>query len=152
MFFKKPIFKIGFFAENYKMTKIQRIQAISCLLLCCVLTAPVYAYELPAVEDRRADTTDLSVHNATFLRQGTKVSILGILKRNGKNYELIGTDGQRGAAFSLDLHPSLKIEDDLVDREVRAVGRMAYETMSMPHSGGTLYHFKLELYSIHPLR
>ncbi|MBJ9953336.1 MULTISPECIES: hypothetical protein [unclassified Acinetobacter] len=100
------------------MTKIQRIQAINCLLLCCVLTAPVYAYELPAVEDRRADTTD----------------------------------GQRGAAFSLDLHPSLKIEDDLVDREVRAVGRMAYETMSMPHSGGTLYHFKLELYSIHPLR
>ncbi|WP_335954586.1 hypothetical protein [Acinetobacter guillouiae] len=39
------------------------------------------AYELPAVEKRNANTTDLSVHNAMFLRQNTQAAVIGILKK-----------------------------------------------------------------------
>lgn len=66
------------------MIKLKRIQLISGLVLSSTLITPVSAYELPAVEKRRANTTDLSVHNAMFLRQGTETSVLGILKKVGK--------------------------------------------------------------------
>jgi hypothetical protein len=134
------------------MNKFKRIQLISGLVLSYTLTTPVLAYDLPAVEKRRANTTDLSVHNAMFLRQGTETSVLGILKKNGKNYELIGSDGRGGASFPIAVHPNLKIDDDLVEKEVRAIGRMTYETMSMPNSIEPLYSFKLELYAIEAVR
>lgn len=134
------------------MTKLKKIQLISALVLSYTLTTPVLAYDLPSVEKRRANTTDLSVHNAMFLRQGTETSVLGILKKNGKNYELASSDGQRGASFPIAVHPSLNIDDNLVGKEVRAIGRMTYETMSMPNSIETLYSFKLELYAIEAIR
>ncbi|MBJ9372292.1 hypothetical protein [Acinetobacter sp. TGL-Y2] len=134
------------------MIKLKRIQLISGLVLSSTLITSVSAYELPAVEKRRANTTDLSVHNAMFLRQGTETSVLGILKKSGKNYELASSDVQRGGSFPIAVHPSLKIDDDLVGKEVRAIGRMTYETMSMPNSIETLYSFKLELYTIEAIR
>ncbi len=133
------------------MNTLKKIQSISYLVLCYVLTSAALAYDLPAVENSHASTTDLSVHNAMFLRQNTKTSVLGILKKSGTHYELVSLDGQRNASFSLDIHPSLKIDDELVGKKVRVVGRMTYETMSMPNSVETLYQFKLELYSIEAL-
>lgn len=49
------------------MNKFKRIQCIGCSVLLSLATTVVMAYELPAVEKRNANTTDLSVHNAMFL-------------------------------------------------------------------------------------
>ncbi|MBP2546230.1 MULTISPECIES: hypothetical protein [Acinetobacter] len=108
------------------------------------------AYELPPVEKRNANTTDLSVHNAMFLRQNTQAAVIGILKKNGQKYELAASDGKGGMALPIAVHPSLKIDDALVDKEVRAIGRMTYETMYMPNSSdfGPAYSFTFELFSI----
>lgn len=132
------------------MTKLKYLQAISCFIFFSSMISAVMAYELPPVEKRNANTTDLSVHNAMFLRQNTQAAVIGILKKNGKSYELAGSDGKGGMALPIAVHPSLKIDDALVDKEVRAIGRMTYETMYMPNSSdfGPAYSFTFELFSI----
>ncbi|MCG7222733.1 hypothetical protein [Acinetobacter sp. AG3] len=135
------------------MNKFKTIQCIGCSVLLSLATTVVMAYELPPVEKRNANTTDLSVHNAMFLRQNTQAAVIGILKKNGQKYELAASDGKEGMALPIAVHPSLKIDDALVDKEVRAIGRMTYETMYMPNSSdfGPAYSFTFELFSIAPL-
>jgi hypothetical protein len=96
------------------MNKFKRIQCIGCSVLLSLATTVGMAYELPPVEKRNANTTDLSVHNAMFLRQNTQAAVIGILKKNGQNYELAASDGKGGMALPIAVHPSLKIDDALV--------------------------------------
>ena len=76
------------------MNKFKKIQCIGCSILLSLATTVVMAYELPPVEKRNANTTDLSVHNAMFLRQNTQAAVIGILKKNGQKYELAASDGK----------------------------------------------------------
>ena len=69
------------FYKKHSMNKFKRIQCIGCSVLLSLATTVGMAYELPPVEKRNANTTDLSVHNAMFLRQNTQAAVIGILKK-----------------------------------------------------------------------
>lgn len=71
------------------MNKFKRIQCIGCSVLLSLATIVVMAYEIPPVEKRNANTTDLSVHNAMFLRQNTQAAVMGILKKMARTMNLL---------------------------------------------------------------
>ena len=135
--------------KNKKMT------IVFGMMLLSIHATTVWAYELPLLEKRHAYATDLSIHNATFLRNGTKASVIGILKKQGNNYVLVDSDSKDTIDLPIDVDSSIKIKDELIDQKVRLTGKMTYQTMyfeGMSAKDGPAYSFKFELYSIELLK
>lgn len=109
-----------------------------------------HSYSIP--EDTPPYIENLSPYESSFLRNNTPVSVIGILveDKNGI-YKLKNDSPGKNFSLPLEIAPSIKFDKKLLNKKVKANGRLTYKTMYFPDQdslSGPAYSFKFELYTI----